>query len=100
LQASCKDFAAEGKNLINQIDDLASKGKITIALRDMAHDVRKLGNEGAHPDEDGLGDVTQADADDIIEFTRQYFEHVYVMPARSAAFKKRREGATNQVNKV
>ena len=91
LQASCQDLKAEGTRLIDQIDDLAAKGKITTALRDMAHDVRKLGNEGAHPDEDGLGDVIPEDADDIIEFTRQYFEHVYVMPARSAAFKKRRE---------
>jgi Domain of unknown function (DUF4145) len=97
LQASCKQFGAEGAKLINQIDDLSRKGRITTALKDMAHDIRKLGNDGAHPDEDGLGEVTKEDAEDIVEFTRQYFEHVYVMPARSDAFRKRREavgGAT------
>ena len=95
LQASCRNFKAEGKKLIHQIDDLATKGKITTALKEMAHDVRDIGNEGAHPDEDGLGNVTPEDADDIIEFTRQYFEHVYVMPARSDAFRKRRIAATS-----
>lgn len=93
LQASCRQQGAEGDKLINQIDDLASKGKITNALKEMAHDIRKLGNDGAHPDEDGLGDVQKEDAEDIVEFTRQYFEHVYVMPARSEAFRRRREGA-------
>jgi Domain of unknown function (DUF4145) len=96
LQASCQQFKVEGKKLIDQIDDLATKGRITGALRQMAHDIRKLGNDGAHPDEDGLGDVIQGDAEDIIEFTRQYFEHVYVMPAKSEAFRKRREAATAQ----
>lgn len=95
LQSSCVNLKAEGKNLLSQIDDLANKGKITTALKEMAHDVRKLGNEGAHPDHDGLGDVIAADADDITEFTRQYFEHVYVMPARSEAFRKRRETTTS-----
>lgn len=91
LQSSCRNFKASGKQLIDQIDDLAGNGRITAALKDMAHDIRKLGNAGAHPDEDGLGDVTKEDSDDIVEFTRQYFEHVYVMPAKSEAFRKRRE---------
>jgi hypothetical protein len=99
LQSSCKNLSAEGSKLIQQIDDLAAKGTITAALKDMAHDIRKLGNEGAHPDQDGLGDVIKDDADDIIEFTRQYFEHVYVMPAKSAAFKKRRVAATSSSTK-
>lgn len=96
LQASCQQFGAEGTKLIEQIDDLAAKGRITGALRQMAHDIRKLGNDGAHPDEDGLGDVIKEDAEDIIEFTRQYFEHVYVMPAKSEAFRKRRAAAVSQ----
>lgn len=96
LQASCHQFGAEGSKLIEQIDDLAKKGKITDALKGTAHDIRKLGNDGAHPDEDGLGDVIKEDAEDIVEFTRQYFEHVYVMPAKSKAFRERREAAVGQ----
>jgi len=45
------------------------------------------GNDGAHPDADGLENVTQKDADDIVEFTREDLHHVYVMPANRAARK-------------
>lgn len=77
--------ASQDKKLVGQIDELASQGKITAALKDFAHEVRLAGNDGAHPDKDGLDSVTDHDADDIIEFTRQFLDHVYVMPARFAA---------------
>jgi hypothetical protein len=90
LQSSCKEQKAVGTQLIQQIDDLAGKGVITKALQNLAHQIRKLGNAGAHPDDDALSDVTKNDADDIVEFTGQYFEHVYVMPAKMAQMIKRR----------
>lgn len=90
LQSSCQDLKANGKNLISQIDDLASKGSITKPLQDMAHQIRKLGNAGAHPNDDALNDVTPDDGNDIIEFTVQYFEHIYVMPAKMASLARRR----------
>ena len=68
-----------------QIDEMAAKGLITSPLRQWAHEVRLGGNDGAHPDRDGLNDVTKQDADEIIEFTEQFLEHVYVMPAALAA---------------
>jgi hypothetical protein len=103
LQASALELGApKGKNLEQQIDSLLDKGKITEALKDFAHEVRLPGNKGAHPDknageqqqqptppeEDGLVDVTDKDASDIIEFTREYLRHVYVMPAKLAARRK------------
>lgn len=91
LQTSCHNLGANGANLIAQIEDLAQKGKITISLKDLAHQVRKIGNVGAHPDKDGLEDVDGADTEDIIEFMNQLFEHVYVMPARMDALRKRRQ---------
>jgi hypothetical protein len=72
------------KKLVKQIDELAERGLITEPLRQFAHEVRLEGNDGAHPDPDGLSDVTEKDADDIIEFTREYMHHVYVMPAMLA----------------
>jgi len=45
------------------------------------------GNDGAHPDKDGLSDVKEKDSTDIIEFTREYLHHVYVMPAKLKARK-------------
>jgi hypothetical protein len=85
IQTSALDLGAKGNRLIDQIDDLFANGKITAPLRDFAHEVRLAGNDGAHPDKDGLSDVTERDAQAIIEFTKEYLHHVYVMPAKLAA---------------
>lgn len=90
IQASAKDLNASGKWLIEQIDDLADKGKITEPLKEMAHQIRKIGNDGAHPDDDLLKDVTEQDASETIEFVREYFSHVYVMPEKLKAMKERK----------
>jgi len=81
LQSSAIDLKAKDGSLVLQIEDLFKKGKITEPLKDFAHGIRLTGNEGAHPDKDGLKDVKEKDADDIIAFTREFLDHVYVMPA-------------------
>jgi len=93
IQASAICLGAKGERLIDQIDDLANQGKITQPLRDMAHEIRLARNVGAHPDKDGLKDVGEKDADDIVEFTREYFHHVYVMPAKLEARRKKEAAA-------
>lgn len=100
IQASCLEKRADkGKKLVAQIDELAAKGIITAPLKDFAHEVRLEGNDGAHPDADGLENVIQQDADDIIEFTREYLHHVYVMPAKLAARKRPSASATTAVTR-
>jgi hypothetical protein len=85
IQASCLEKKANPKlKLIGQIDEIAKAGLITEPLRQFAHEVRLEGNDGAHPDPDGLANVIEKDADDIIEFTREYLNHVYVMPEKLA----------------
>ncbi len=81
------------KKLMDQIDELATKGKLTASLKDYAHEVRLTGNDGAHPDKDGLKDVSEKDADDSIAFTRHFFDSVYVTPARLAARKPKASSA-------
>lgn len=85
IQASVVELGASDKRLVEQIDELAIKGKLTASLKDYAHEVRLAGNDGAHPDKDGLKGVSESDADDIIAFTKYFFESVYVTPARLAA---------------
>jgi hypothetical protein len=100
IQASCLEKKADKKKkLVGQIDELAANGVITSPLKDFAHEVRLEGNDGAHPDADGLENVTQKDADDIIEFTREYLHHVYVMPAKLAARKAAPSGAAASSSK-
>ncbi|MBZ5533883.1 MAG: DUF4145 domain-containing protein [Acidobacteriia bacterium] len=83
IQSSVITLNAKGKNLVEQIDDLASKGTITQPLREFAHEIRLAGNVGAHAD--GLDDTKDSDAEDIVAFTREYLDHVYVMPAKLKA---------------
>jgi hypothetical protein len=85
VQASAMALGAEGNSLVSQIDNLATKGIITEPLKQMAHYVRLTRNVGAHPDKDGLKDVNAKDAADMIEFTREFLHHVYVMPAKLKA---------------
>ena len=86
LQAAALDKeASPDRKLLHQIDELATKGVITNPLKQMAHAIRLTGNIGAHPDEDGLKDVTDTDADDIVQFTKEFFHHIYVMPAKLKA---------------
>lgn len=87
IQGSAIALGAKKKRLTDQIDELFAQGKITEALKDFAHAVRVTRNMGAHPDKDGLEEVTEQDAKDIVEFTREYLHHVYVMPAKLKARK-------------
>lgn len=120
IQSSCLELKAQGRKLVDQIDELGARGIITDKLREFAHEVRLTGNTGAHPktensrsgtpadgeslalsstgtadsepqhEADELTNVTENDAEDIIEFTREYFHHVYVMPARLDSRQKAR----------
>lgn len=65
LQSSAIEKGANGDKLIDQIGDLHKQGKITQDLKDWSHEIRLTGNVGAHPDKDGLKDVTPDDAEQI-----------------------------------
>jgi len=91
VQASCIHLnAPSDKKLVQQIDWLAQQGIITTPLKEMAHRVRLGGNLGAHPPEDPDDEtaiiIGPEYADAVIEFTRDFFQHVYVMPERLKKF--------------
>ncbi|MDQ2919994.1 MAG: DUF4145 domain-containing protein [Acidobacteriota bacterium] len=102
VEASCKQQGAKGKDLQKKIDDLAAQGKITEPLRQMAHAVRLTANRHLHGKKNPaeLGDIeageipaddldtfNEDDAKAMIAFTKEYFHHVYVMPALLEAYK-------------
>lgn len=88
VEASCHDLGAKGKNLNQRIDDLASSGIITESLKRMAHQVRLTANEELHGKPDDLDTIIEQDAEAIVAFTREYFHHVYVMPALLKLYEK------------
>ena len=84
IQSSCEQLGADKElKLESQIDWVQSEGKITAFLKDMAHKIRLGGNRGAHPSNRV---ITPEDADAVIEFTREYLDHIYIMPAKMAKF--------------
>jgi hypothetical protein len=90
VQASCIHLGAPSEKLVKQIDWLAANGKITTPLREMAHRIRLGGNFAAHPpeDPDGENEIVMGPeyADAVLEFTGDFFQHVYVMPERLSKY--------------
>lgn len=86
VEASCGDLTATGRNLKEKIDDLAKRGIITEPLKQMAHRVRLTANDKLHGKSDDLDTFTEEDAEAIIKCVREYFHHVYVMPALLKAY--------------
>src|SRR4029077_10717711 len=82
LEASCIQQGASADVVLSKmIDWLHDQRKITTPLRDMAHKIKLGGNIGAHPSDKRL---TEEDADAVLAFSDEYFQHVYVTPARMA----------------
>ena len=84
LQTSLIQKGAEKEKSVEQIDELSDKEIITEDIKNWAHEIRLKGNIGAHPDQDGLKDVTPQDAEDLIRFMEEYLNYVYIMPAKVA----------------
>ncbi len=94
LQTTCVSKGADPqKDLVQQIDELESMRVIKPSMKEMAHTIRKIGNWGAHPQSDPLKDVTLDDAGDILKFTSEFLDEVFIQPARLDVL-KRKKGLT------
>ena len=91
LQICCIERNAnEDKRLVEQIDELLEMGIITKDIKDIAHTVRWIGNDGAHLNPNK---VTREDAEDVLKLTEQIFYIVYIAPAIAKERMKKRESA-------
>lgn len=82
LQATAQAKGAPDKRLVEQVDWMADQGILTGHMKDVGHRIRLGGNLGAHPDKDGLLDVTAQDAQAILAFMEDVLHFVYEVPAR------------------
>ena len=98
IEASCLDLGAPKKDVLeDMIDWLEEKRIITPGLKDVAHKVRLGGNRCAHPAPSNNGDtatltpqtnaavttiekIGKEHAEAIVDFTRHFFQYVYVTP--------------------
>ena len=74
------------------IDKLKEEGFITEILRSTAHEIRHLGNYGAHFQNDGLDEVNYNEAKEIREFTSHLLNELYIIPHKTAEMKNKRKG--------
>jgi hypothetical protein len=77
LEAICDDKKATGQNLKEKINNLAQKGEISTLLKDAAHTVRELGNEGAHELD---AEVSVDDAETLLALCDAIIGYVYEAP--------------------
>jgi hypothetical protein len=93
IEASCIDLGAPQQDVLNDmIDWLEAKRIITPGLKDVAHKVRLGGNKCAHPAPPDQGSIEpqqvavavekieEEHAQAIVDFTRHFFQYVYVTP--------------------
>jgi hypothetical protein len=91
LDTAATNFGATARNLDAKLKDLKSRGIIDGRMFEWANDVlRELGNEAAH---DAETEITKADAQDALEFTKVILNNMYVAEAAFKKFKKRRTDA-------
>jgi hypothetical protein len=94
LQAVMRQQGATGHGLKAEINDLAARGILPTTLKDWAHELRELGNESAHPSDDGEEEEYEAnpnDAQDIVKFLDFLLEYTYDVPKRIDAYRQRKE---------
>lgn len=95
IQKMCLNLGAtKKKKLYEQIDELKLNGKLHSDLADIATEIRFLGNDGAHPEDDGLDEIKIDDAKEILDFTLELLDDLYVRPQKVAEMKNRRESKT------
>jgi len=88
IQGACIDKGAPDEKLVAQIDWLEEQRLIPPLMRDVAHKIRLGGNAGAHPDKDGLKDVTEDDSRRLLQFLEDFVRYVYEIPGRLDAMDK------------
>ncbi len=89
VQLVARGHCATGKNLKEEIDDLAAKGLILPVMREWAHEVRELGNDGTHPKPGTFG-TSEKDAKDVVEFLTFLMTVMYDVPKQIADYRKRK----------
>ncbi len=83
LQSACiLKGAPKQAKLWKQIDWMRDQALITEDMRTWAHEIRYVGNDGAHPPEDPDDPVaTVADAENVLQLTEQMLDVLFVTPA-------------------
>lgn len=89
VQLVARHHGATGKNLKEEIEDLSAKGLILPSMKEFAHEVRALGNEGTHP-QPGAMRTSEKDAKDVVEFLSFLMTVMYDLPKQIKEYRERK----------
>lgn len=70
---------------------LFESGRLPDSLKDLSSCIKEDGNDGAH-----AGNLTEADADDLLDFISALLERIYTEPERLRLAKERRDARRTQ----
>ena len=87
IQLVLRAHGAEGKNLKQEIDNLADQGLLIPIMKDWSHEVREIGNEGTHPQPGGTG-TNEKDARAVVEFLNFMMKVLYDLPHSIEKFRQ------------
>lgn len=79
LELVCNDLNANGDDLYHKILDLSSKNILPQSLKDASDIIRKLGNYGAHSNDEDTQRISVANVESLV---RYIVEYVYVLPQK------------------
>jgi Domain of unknown function (DUF4145) len=82
LETVCNEEGASGRDLFQKLDDLVSKQRIPAQLADVAHQLRELGNLGAH---DADVEISPEDVPVIEDLADAILEYLYRAPTKLAS---------------
>jgi hypothetical protein len=94
LEAACKDQGVSNRNLSAALAELKTQSLIDETLAEWAHELRLLGNRGAHA---MSGIITRDDAQDSLDFTETLLEQMYVLRKRFESFRIRRSKSKKEL---
>lgn len=89
VQLVARAHGAKGQNAKQEIEDLASRGLILPIMKEWAHEVRELANEGTHP-KPGTKGTSEKDAKDVVEFLSFLLTVMYTLPKQIEDYRKRK----------
>lgn len=87
MQSAAIEKGATKKLLVEQIAELAARGKITVDLKEWADAVRWIGNDAAHP---GGQPVAREDAEAVLRLAEQFLHVLYVAPAMAKKLREKK----------
>ena len=81
IQSSAFGHGAPDRRPVDQINWLRDQQLITPQMAELAHHIRSLGGDGAHPPKNVLDEVDDEDSRRSLEFLDHFLTYVYKIPA-------------------